>query len=134
MTVVAIHVGPVAGAPLRAVRSVPPLAGTGLERDRHVHADGAPPGQALTSHFRIGPVLCYGVEICEPCLHLQQLTRPGIIRDLVRRGGPKPDILNDGSSPSATRSRSWTNGRRACGLTERGDVPDPTAEAAGHTS
>jgi MOSC domain-containing protein YiiM len=50
----------------------------------------------IGKHFRVGAVLCYGVEICEPCLHLQQLTRPGIIKDLVHRGGLNADILNDG--------------------------------------
>jgi hypothetical protein len=48
-------------------------------------------------HFRVGTVRCYGVEICEPCLHLQQLTRPGIIKDLVHRGGINADILSDGT-------------------------------------
>jgi hypothetical protein len=48
-------------------------------------------------HFRVGSVPCYGVAICEPCLHLQQLTRPGIIKDLVHRGGINADILADGT-------------------------------------
>jgi MOSC domain-containing protein YiiM len=47
--------------------------------------------------FRVGEVECYGVEICEPCLHLQQVTRPGILRALVHRGGINADILTDGT-------------------------------------
>lgn len=46
--------------------------------------------------FRVGNVECLGVELCEPCLHLQQLTRPGIIKDLIHRGGLRADILTDG--------------------------------------
>jgi MOSC domain-containing protein YiiM len=46
--------------------------------------------------FRIGAVECLGVRLCEPCLHLQQLTRPGIIKDLMHRGGLRADILSDG--------------------------------------
>ncbi|MGH2934427.1 MAG: MOSC domain-containing protein [Gaiellaceae bacterium] len=47
-------------------------------------------------HFKVGEVECYGVELCEPCEHLQSLTRPGIINDLVHRGGINADILTDG--------------------------------------
>lgn len=46
--------------------------------------------------FRIGDVECVGVELCEPCRHLQQMTRPGIIKDLIHRGGLRADILSDG--------------------------------------
>jgi MOSC domain-containing protein YiiM len=47
-------------------------------------------------HFKVGEVECYGVELCEPCEHLQSLTRPGIITDLVHRAGINADILTDG--------------------------------------
>ena len=47
--------------------------------------------------FRVGEVECFGVELCEPCLHLQQMTRPGIIEELVHRAGINADILTDGT-------------------------------------
>ena len=47
--------------------------------------------------FRVGEVECYGVELCEPCLHLESLTRPGIIKDLVHRAGLNADILVGGT-------------------------------------
>src|SRR5262249_36626489 len=28
--------------------------------------------------FRVGEVECFGVELCEPCRHLEEMTRPGI--------------------------------------------------------
>ncbi len=40
----------------------------------------------IGKRFRIGDIECVGVEICEPCLHLQRLTGPGIIKDLTHRG------------------------------------------------
>lgn len=46
--------------------------------------------------FRVGGVECYGVELCEPCSHLESLTRPGIIKDLLHRAGINADILTDG--------------------------------------
>jgi MOSC domain-containing protein YiiM len=47
--------------------------------------------------FRVGDIECYGVELCEPCRHLEKLTRPGMIKDLVHRGGINVDILSDGT-------------------------------------
>jgi MOSC domain-containing protein YiiM len=47
-------------------------------------------------HFKVGDVECYGVELCEPCEHLQSMTRPGIIKELVHRAGINADILTDG--------------------------------------
>jgi MOSC domain-containing protein YiiM len=47
--------------------------------------------------FRVGEVECRGVELCEPCLHLQALTRPGIIDELLHRGGLNADLLSSGT-------------------------------------
>jgi len=47
--------------------------------------------------FRVGEVECYGVELCEPCAHLESMTRPGIIKELVHRAGINADISNDGT-------------------------------------
>ena len=46
--------------------------------------------------FRIGEVECLGVELCEPCRHLEEMTRPGIIKELTHRGGINADILVGG--------------------------------------
>ncbi|HEX2425070.1 MAG TPA: MOSC domain-containing protein [Actinomycetota bacterium] len=47
--------------------------------------------------FRVGEVECYGVALCEPCRHLEQLTRPGIVKELVHRAGINADVLTDGT-------------------------------------
>jgi Uncharacterized protein conserved in bacteria len=46
--------------------------------------------------FRVGEVECFGVELCEPCRHLEEMTRPGIIRELTHRAGINADILVGG--------------------------------------
>jgi MOSC domain-containing protein YiiM len=46
--------------------------------------------------FRVGEVECYGVELCEPCLHHQAMTRPGIVKELAHRAGINADIVTDG--------------------------------------
>ena len=47
--------------------------------------------------FRVGEVECLGVELCEPCRHLEEMTRPGIIKELTHRAGINADILTDGT-------------------------------------
>jgi MOSC domain-containing protein YiiM len=64
---------------------------------RQVTVRGVQLGELIGHRFRVGEVECYGVEICEPCLTLERNTRPGIIRDLVHRGGINADILTDGT-------------------------------------
>ena len=46
--------------------------------------------------FQIGSVRAFGQRLCEPCVHLQRLTRPGVVADLVHRGGLRADILTGG--------------------------------------
>ena len=47
--------------------------------------------------FRVGEVECYGVALCEPCAHLEAMTRPGIVKELVHRAGLNADVLTDGT-------------------------------------
>jgi hypothetical protein len=46
--------------------------------------------------FRIGDVLCEGRRLCEPCVHLDRLSGPGLLRPLIHKGGLRADILADG--------------------------------------
>ena len=70
------------------------LSGAGSRRQ--VVVRGVRLNDLVGRRFRVGDVECLGVELCEPCLHLQQLTRPGIIKELIHRGGLNADVLNDG--------------------------------------
>ena len=70
---------------------------TGPQARRQVVVRGVRVNELVGKRFRIGEVECAGVELCEPCLHLQGLTRPGIIKDLVHRGGLRADILSGGA-------------------------------------
>jgi MOSC domain-containing protein YiiM len=69
---------------------------TGRASRRQVVVRGVRLNDLIGKRFRVGEVECVGVEICEPCLHLQRLTRPGIIKDLVHRGGLNADIVTGG--------------------------------------
>ena len=46
--------------------------------------------------FRVGPVECIGRRLAEPCAHLERLSRPGLLRPLVHRGGLRADIVSGG--------------------------------------
>ncbi|HEY3089264.1 MAG TPA: MOSC domain-containing protein [Jatrophihabitantaceae bacterium] len=72
------------------------VALSGAQSRRQVVARGVRLNELVGKRFRVGEVECLGVELCEPCLHLQQLTRPGIIKDLIHRAGINADILTDG--------------------------------------
>lgn len=69
---------------------------SGAESRRQVMVRGVRLNDLVGRRFRVGEVECLGVELCEPCLHLQQMTRPGIIKELIHRAGLNADILNDG--------------------------------------
>lgn len=72
-------------------------AGLGAgETRRQLTVRGVRLNDLVGKSFRVGDVECYGVELCEPCEHLQSMTRPGIIKDLVHRAGINADILSDG--------------------------------------
>jgi MOSC domain-containing protein YiiM len=63
---------------------------------RNVTVRGVPLNDLVGKTFKVGEVECYGVELCEPCTHLESMTRPGIIKELVHRAGLNADILTDG--------------------------------------
>jgi hypothetical protein len=50
----------------------------------------------IGQRFRVGEVECFGQRRCEPCAHLEKLTRPGVLRGLVHRGGLRADVLSEG--------------------------------------
>jgi MOSC domain-containing protein YiiM len=70
---------------------------TGAQSRRQVVVRGVRLNDLVGKRFMVGAVECLGVELCEPCLHLQSVTRPGIIDDLVHRGGLNADILATGT-------------------------------------
>ena len=69
---------------------------TGAQSRRQVVVRGVRLNDLVGKRFLVGDVECLGVRLCEPCVHLQAMTRPGIIKDLIHRGGLNADILTDG--------------------------------------
>ena len=69
---------------------------TAAESRRNVATRGIDLNRLEGRRFRVGEVECEGIELCEPCNHLQGLTKPGVLRGLVHRGGLRAAILTDG--------------------------------------
>jgi MOSC domain-containing protein YiiM len=64
---------------------------------RNVLTRGIGLNDLVGKHFRVGEVECEGVELCEPCNHLEGLTRPGVMRGMVHRAGLCAEVLRGGS-------------------------------------
>lgn len=67
-----------------------------IEARRNLVVRGIALDDLIGRHFRVGEVECYGQRRCEPCSHLERLTRPGVLRGLVHRGGLRADVLSSG--------------------------------------
>ena len=63
---------------------------------RNIATSGVPLNHLVDKEFWVGPVLMRGVRLCEPCQHLEELTRTGVMGGLVHRGGLRARILAEG--------------------------------------
>lgn len=66
------------------------------ESRRNVLTRGVDLNALLGRRFRVGEAECVGVELCEPCVHLEGLTRPGVLRGMVHRGGLRANVTRSG--------------------------------------
>ena len=74
-------------------------SGVGLapvEARRNLVVRGVALDGLIGRRFRVGEVECLGQRRCEPCAHLERMTRPGVLRGLVHRGGLRADVLSGG--------------------------------------
>jgi MOSC domain-containing protein YiiM len=66
------------------------------EPRRQVVTRGIGLNDLVGKRFRVGDLECLGVELCHPCSHMQSLTKPGVMKGLVNRGGLNADIVTGG--------------------------------------
>ena len=67
-----------------------------VEARRNLVVRGIALDDLIGQRFRVGEVECFGQRRCEPCSHLERLTRPGVLRGLIHRGGLRADVLSGG--------------------------------------
>lgn len=86
-----------------------PLSGT--EARRNLITRGLDLNTLVGRRFQIGELELIGRRRCEPCAHLQRLTRPGALRALVHRGGLRADLLSSGTLHVGDRIVAATDDR-----------------------
>jgi MOSC domain-containing protein YiiM len=69
----------------------------GEDARRNLVTRGIDVNALVGRRFRIGELELIGRRLCEPCAHLQRLTRPGVLRALVGCGGLRADLLSTGT-------------------------------------
>lgn len=63
---------------------------------RNVVTRGVPLNHLVGKEFWLGDVKVRGLQLCEPCKHLQKLTTDKVLPGLVHRGGLRAQILTEG--------------------------------------
>jgi MOSC domain-containing protein YiiM len=86
----------IAAEALERLESEEGIALSAAASRRNVLTRGIDVNALVGRRFRVGEVECFGVELCEPCSHLESLTVPGVIKGLVHQAGINADILGDG--------------------------------------
>ncbi len=66
------------------------------ESRRQVLTRGIRLNDLVGKRFRVGEVEVVGRELCEPCNHLQSMTRSGVLRGMVHRAGLNADVVTPG--------------------------------------
>jgi MOSC domain-containing protein YiiM len=66
------------------------------ESRRNVVTRGIGLNDLVGRRFSVGAVECVGRRLCDPCSHLERITRPGVLAGLADRGGLRADIVNGG--------------------------------------
>ncbi|MDG3005090.1 MOSC domain-containing protein [Paludisphaera mucosa] len=67
-----------------------------IESRRNILTRGVALNPLVGREFRVGPVLLRGIRLCDPCDHLEKLTRPGVCKALADRGGLRAQVLEGG--------------------------------------
>ncbi len=67
-----------------------------LDTRRNLLTAGVPLNHLVGKTFAVGEVLLRGIELCEPCGHLEKLTCAGAKKALLHRGGLRAQIVTGG--------------------------------------
>jgi MOSC domain-containing protein YiiM len=64
---------------------------------RNIVTRGVALNHLVGREFTVGEARLRGVRLCEPCAHLERLTRRGVRAGLIHRGGLRAEILTRGA-------------------------------------
>ena len=63
---------------------------------RNIVTRGVALNHFIEREFKVGQIVLRGARLCEPCSHLEKLTRQGVMRGLIHRGGLRAEIMTGG--------------------------------------
>lgn len=66
------------------------------ESRRNLLTKDVPLNHLVGREFQVGETTLRGIRLCEPCEHLEGLTRSGVLKGLVHRGGLRCQIVTGG--------------------------------------
>lgn len=67
------------------------------EARRNIVTRGVALNHLVGREFRVGEVVLRGTRLCEPCAHLESLTKRGVLAGLIHRGGLRAEIIVGGT-------------------------------------
>ena len=67
------------------------------ETRRNLVTEGVAVNHLVGREFTVGGVRMRGYDLAEPCAYLEGLTRVGVRKALIHRGGLRAEILDDGT-------------------------------------
>lgn len=82
---------------LEAVRRDDGVAVDASDTRRNVVTEGVALNHLVDREFHVGGVRFRGVALCEPCTHLERVSRKPLLRPLVHRGGLNAAVLTSGT-------------------------------------
>jgi MOSC domain-containing protein YiiM len=63
---------------------------------RNIVTRGVSLNHLVGHEIKIGDAILRGTRLCDPCSHLEKLTRQGVMRGLIHRGGLRAEIVTGG--------------------------------------
>ena len=66
------------------------------ESRRNVVTRGIGLNDLVGRRFSVGEIECVGRRLCDPCSHLERVTKQGVLEGLANRGGLRADIVTGG--------------------------------------
>ena len=63
---------------------------------RNIVTRGVALNHLVERQFTVGAVTLRGTRLCDPCAHLEKLSRKGALRGLIHRGGLRAEIITGG--------------------------------------
>lgn len=67
------------------------------ESRRNLLTRGIALNHLVGKEFNVGVVRALGIRLCEPCGHLESMTKEGVLKGLIHRGGLRAQVLTEGT-------------------------------------